>query len=62
MTLERSVEDLADVVASLGELVHAVLGHSWDGAVVVAGGRRLDVARVVASDPMLRVHPGVWCA
>jgi pimeloyl-ACP methyl ester carboxylesterase len=62
MTLERSVEDLADVVASLGEPVHALLGHSWGGAVVVAGGRRLDVARVVAFDPMLRVHPGVWSA
>jgi len=62
MTLERSVDDLADVVASLGEPVHALLGHSWGGAVVVVGGRRLDVARVVAFDPMLRVHPGVWSA
>ena len=62
MTFERSVDDLADVVASLGEPVHALLGHSWGGAVVVAGGRRLDVARVVAFDPMLRVHPGVWSA
>ncbi len=60
MTLDRSVGDLAEVVASLGEPVHALLGHSWGGAVVVAGGRRLDVARVVAFDPMLRVHPGVW--
>ena len=62
MTLERSVDDLADVVASLGEPVHALLGHSWGGAVVVAGGLRLGVARVVAFDPMLRVHPSVWSA
>jgi pimeloyl-ACP methyl ester carboxylesterase len=62
MTFERSVADLADVVASLGEPVHALVGHSWGGAVVVAGGRRLDVARVVAIDPMLRVEAGVWGA
>ncbi|MDP9104975.1 MAG: alpha/beta hydrolase [Candidatus Eremiobacteraeota bacterium] len=62
MTLERSIADLAEIVASLGEAVHALFGHSWGGAVVVAGGRRLDVARVVAFDPMLRVHPGVWSA
>jgi pimeloyl-ACP methyl ester carboxylesterase len=62
MTFERSVDDLADVVASLGEPVYALLGHSWGGAVAVGGGRRLDVARVVAFDPMLRVHPGVWSA
>jgi len=60
MTFERSVADLADVVASLGEPVHALVGHSWGGAVVVAGGRQLDVARVVAIDPMLRVKAGVW--
>ncbi len=60
MTLARSVADLADAVASLGEPVHALIGHSWGGAVVVAGGRQLDAARVVAIDPMLRVHAGVW--
>jgi pimeloyl-ACP methyl ester carboxylesterase len=62
MTFARSVDDLTDVVASLSEPVHALVGHSWGGAVVVAGGRRLDAARVVAFDPMLRVHPGVWSA
>ena len=62
MTFERSVADLGEVVASLGEPVYALLGHSWGGAVVVAGGRRLDVARVVALDPMLRVERGVWSA
>ena len=62
MTFERSVADLADVVASLGEPVFALAGHSWGGAVAVAGGRQLDTQRVVAIDPMLRVHPGVWSA
>jgi pimeloyl-ACP methyl ester carboxylesterase len=62
MTLERSVADLADVVASLGEPVHALVGHSWGGAAAVAGGRQLEVARVVAMDPMLRVERGVWSA
>jgi pimeloyl-ACP methyl ester carboxylesterase len=60
MAFERSVGDLEEVVASLGEPVHALIGHSWGGAVVVAGGRRLDVARVAAVDPMLRVLAGVW--
>lgn len=62
MGFARSVDDLADVVDALGEPVHALLGHSWGGAAVVAGGRRLDVARVVAIDPMLYVLPGVWNA
>ncbi|HEY0615187.1 MAG TPA: alpha/beta hydrolase [Candidatus Elarobacter sp.] len=60
MTFARGVEDLADVVASLGEPVQALVGHSWGGAVAVAGGRRLDVERVAAIDPMLRVERGVW--
>ncbi len=62
MTLAQSVADLADVVASLGEPVHALVGHSWGGAVVVAAGRQLAVARVVAMDPMLYVEAGVWGA
>ena len=62
MTLERSVGDLADVVASLGEPVHALIGHSWGGAVVIAAGLQLDVARVVAIDPMIYVPAGVWSA
>ena len=62
MTLAQSVADLADVVASLGEPAHALVGHSWGGAVVVVAGRQLDVARVVAIDPMLYVEAGVWAA
>ncbi|MEO7039947.1 MAG: alpha/beta hydrolase [Candidatus Elarobacter sp.] len=62
MTLARSVADLRDVVVSLGEPVHALIGHSWGGAVVVVAGRELDVARVVALDPMLRLAEGLWSA
>jgi len=60
MTFERGLHDLEEVVASVREPVHALVGHSWGGAVVVAGGRRIDVPRVAAIDPMLRVEPGVW--
>ena len=61
MTFERGLRDLEEVVASLGEPVHALAGHSWGGAVVVAGGRRIDaVGRVAAIDPMLRVEEDVW--
>lgn len=60
MTFARGVADVADVAAALGERVHALLGHSWGGAVVVGAGRELDVARVVAVEPMLVVANGVW--
>jgi pimeloyl-ACP methyl ester carboxylesterase len=60
MTFDRTVDDLAGVVASLGERVHALMGHSWGGAVAIAGGRRLDVDRIAAIDPMLHVAAGVW--
>ena len=63
MTVARVLADLGDVVASLGEPVHALMGHSWGGAVAVIGGRRLDaVGRVVAIDPMLRLGAGLWSA
>ena len=60
MTLDRSVGDVAEVVASLGEPVHALMGHSWGGGVAVVAGRDLDARRVVAIDPMLHVERGVW--
>ncbi|MEA2664179.1 MAG: hypothetical protein QOI11_1123, partial [Candidatus Eremiobacteraeota bacterium] len=60
MTFARSVADVGDVAAALGEPVHALLGHSWGGAVVIGAGRRLDVARVAAVEPMLVVESGVW--
>ncbi len=60
MTFARSVADVRDVVAALGEPVHALLGHSWGGAVVVGAGRELAVERVVAIEPMLNAAAGVW--
>ena len=54
MSLERGVRDLENVVAALGEPVDALVGHSWGGAIAIAGGRRLPVQRVVAIDPMVR--------
>lgn len=62
MTFARSIADARDVVAALGEPVHALLGHSWGGAVVVGAGRALagTGVRVVAIDPMLSGAPGVW--
>lgn len=59
MSLERSVADLRDVAAAIGEPV-ALIGHSWGGAVVLLGGREAFVTRVVAVDPMVRVAPGTW--
>jgi pimeloyl-ACP methyl ester carboxylesterase len=60
MTYARTLEDLGEVVAVLGEPVHALLGHSWGGAVAIGGGRRLDVGRIVAIEPMLHAAAGVW--
>ncbi len=62
MTLERSLADLAAVAAALGEPVHALIGHSWGGAVVLLGGRRAGVERVIALDPMVHQQPGAWAA
>ncbi len=62
MTFARSVADVADVAAALGEPVHALLGHSWGGAIAIGAGRELDVARVVAVDPMLNASAGVWAS
>ena len=60
MTFARTVDDLAEVVRVLGEPVHALLGHSWGGAVVIGGGRRIEAARVLAIEPMLHAADGVW--
>ena len=59
MTLLRSLDDLRDVVANIGEAV-SLIGHSWGGAVVLLGGREPFAEKVVAIDPMLRVEPGTW--
>lgn len=60
MRFARSVADCLEVIAALGEPVHGLLGHSWGGAVVIGTGRRADVARVVAIEPLLYAAAGVW--
>ena len=60
MTLERSVRDLEAVIATIDAPIHALIGHSWGGAVVLLGGRRVETTRVVAIDPMIRVMPGTF--
>lgn len=60
MTLERSVRDLAAVVASIGSPLATLVGHSWGGAVALLGGLELRPERVVAIDPMIRVPAGTF--
>jgi pimeloyl-ACP methyl ester carboxylesterase len=60
MTLDRGVQDLCNVVAALREPVDVLLGHSWGGAVVVAGALRAGAARVAAIDPMIRNASAQW--
>ncbi|MDQ2681795.1 MAG: alpha/beta hydrolase [Candidatus Eremiobacteraeota bacterium] len=60
MTLHQSLLDLFSVLQHIGEPVHALVGHSWGGAVALAGGRRFDVSRVVALDPMIRQVDDAW--
>lgn len=60
MTHERSVRDLLAVAAALPGPVDVLAGHSWGGAIVLLGGRRLLPGRVVAIDPMIRVQPGAF--
>lgn len=60
MTLERSLRDLDAVRAAIGDPVHALVGHSWGGAVVVRGGLARGIERVIAIDPMIHVMPGTW--
>jgi len=60
MTLHRALLDLYNVLESLDERVDTLLGHSWGGAVAILGGRRFDVGRVAAVDPMLRQASTQW--
>lgn len=50
--------DLRAVADSIGT-VHAVVGHSWGGAVALVGGPKAARALVLV-DPMLRVVPGTF--
>lgn len=58
MTLHRSLLDLHNVIAAIPDQVDTVIGHSWGGAIAILGGRRFDVRRVVAIDPMIRQMGG----
>jgi pimeloyl-ACP methyl ester carboxylesterase len=40
--------------------VDLLIGHSWGGAIAILGGRRFDVKRVVAVDPMIRQADNAW--
>src|SRR5438270_5374293 len=54
MTLHRSLLDLHNVASAVPGGIGTLIGHSWGGAVAILGGRRFDVLRVVAIDPMIR--------
>jgi len=60
MTLHRALLDLYNVVDALPEGVDTLVGHSWGGAVCILGGRRFDIRRVVAVDPMIRQADYPW--
>lgn len=62
MSLERCAADLEAVAQAVGSAPLALIGHSWGGAVVLTGGRRIPCRGVVAVDPMIRVAPGTWAA
>jgi 3-oxoadipate enol-lactonase len=62
MTHERSMLDLARVADAVGGGVFALIGHSWGGAIALMGGRRFDVDRVIAIDPLIRQGKGTWSA
>jgi pimeloyl-ACP methyl ester carboxylesterase len=60
MSLERGVRDFVNVAETIGEPIDVALGHSWGGAVVIAGGTRYPVARLAAIDPMIRQVANEW--
>ncbi len=62
MTLERSLRDLLNVAAAIGDPIDVIVGHSWGGAVALRGGAELQPRGVVAIDPMVRVPPGTFAS
>jgi pimeloyl-ACP methyl ester carboxylesterase len=62
MTHAQSVRDLLAVARAIDGGVFALIGHSWGGAIVLLGGRKVACARVVAIDPMIRQAAGHWAA
>jgi len=60
MALATSTADLAAVAATLDGPVDLLIGHSWGGAVAIAGGRAIGARKVLAVDPMVAVAPGTF--
>lgn len=60
MSLHRALLDLYNVLDAIPDTVDILVGHSWGGAVAILGGRRFDVSRVVAIDPMVRQADAPW--
>jgi pimeloyl-ACP methyl ester carboxylesterase len=60
MTLHRALLDLYNVMEVIPDPVDLLIGHSWGGAIAILGGRRFDVKRVVAVDPMIRQADNAW--
>jgi non-heme chloroperoxidase len=60
MTLHRALLDLYNVMDAINDRVEVLAGHSWGGAVAILGGRRFDVRRVIAVDPMIRQADNPW--
>lgn len=60
MTLHRALLDLYNVMHAIPDQVDALVGHSWGGAVAILGGKRFDVRRVIAVDPMIRQADSPW--
>lgn len=60
MSLERGLRDLGNVISAIAQPVDVLVGHSWGGALVIAGGRQLDVRCVIAVDPMIRQVSSEW--
>lgn len=60
MTLHRSLLDLYNVISTVPGGVDTLIGHSWGGAIAILGGRRFEVQRVIAVDPMIRQKDAGW--
>jgi pimeloyl-ACP methyl ester carboxylesterase len=60
MSLARGVRDMRAIAAHVRAAF--LIGHSWGGAVVIRGGRDLNVEGVVAVDPMLVQVDDDWYA
>jgi len=62
MTHAQSVRDLLAVARAIDGEVFALIGHSWGGTIVLAGGHDVACTHVVAIDPMIHYAGGQWAA